>query len=345
MPTITSNSIFKTVITSNQSGRFKKLEFLGDAYLEFVITVLLFERFPNLQKKLLVEMMRDLLSNKHLGDLSRQIGLLKGTKSIPQGSKRHADVFEAYFGGIALEAGTTTYFDKRTSNVWEAWNKTTCFMLEKSKDKFMDFADLYASSTNERGCEIEIICGDTIDPLRKITQLRNNRMKDLAELFNAEPDDYERRFSLERLQVLGNTTLKYFLTKIYSDNLTDYTVKDLANLRDSRMKDSKIIGLTGKYLDQPSYSLLYSLFNKNKNKLGFGPNAAIIKQFLGYLVATHYLNSSDKGMRELFLLGWNECESFVKSIYYDDMLKEARNKHRKFRHSKITDPRVLDSSY
>lgn len=345
MPTITSNSIFKTVITSNQSGRFKKLEFLGDAYLEFVITVLLFERFPNLQKKLLVEMMRDLLSNKHLGDLSRQIGLLKGTKSIPQGSKRHADVFEAYFGGIALEAGTTTYFDKRTSNVWEAWNKTTCFMLEKSKDKFMDFADLYASRTNERGCEIEIICGDTIDPLRKITQLRNNRMKDLTDLFNAEPDDYERRFSLERLQVLGNTTLKYFLTKIYSDNLTDYTVKDLANLRDSRMKDSKIISLTGKYLDQPSYSLLYSLFNKNKKKLGFGPNAAIIKQFLGYLVATHYLNSSDKGMRELFLLGWNECESFVKSIYYDDMLKEARNKHRKFRHSKITDPRVLDSSY
>lgn len=345
LPSIASNSIFKVIVAPNQTEKFKKLEFLGDAYLEFVVTVLLFEKFPNLQKKLLVEMMRDILSNKNLGYLSRQINLLTETENIPDDSKRHADVLEAYFGGIALEAGTTTYFDKRTDSVREAWNKTALFLLEKSKDKFTAFAALYALENNRRGSEIELICGDTIDPLRKLTQLRNNRMKDLTGLFNAEPDDYERRFSLERLQILGNTTLKYFLTKIYNDNLTDYRVKDLAKLRDSRMKDSKIISLTGKYLDQPSYSLFYSLFNKNKKKTGYGPNATRLKQFLGYIVATHYTKSSNKEMLELFLLGWNECESFVKAIYYDDMLNHVRNKHRKCRHCKITDPRVLDSGY
>lgn len=341
LPAIISKKLLKVIATPKQTDQFKKLEFLGDAYLEFVVTVLLFEKFPNIQKKLLVELLRNIISNKNLADLSKKIGFLKDRNNLADDSKIRADVLEAYFGGVALESGLSTHFGKPTNNVWQAWNDTTKFMIEKSKEQISDHDDLFSLGTCNLSDEFSDFYDDAGDSTRRLTRFRNNRMKDLISLFNTKPDDFQRRFAAERLQLLGNSTLKYFLTKLYNDNLTYFSVKNLANLRDSRMKDSKINFLINGLLGKPSYSLFYSLFNKNKKKVGHKPNVAHIKQFLGYIVATHYTNSSNKKMHDLFQVGWKECESFVKTIYYEDMMKQCKIKSRRGKQSSTVGPHIL----
>jgi dsRNA-specific ribonuclease len=324
LPKILDKNIFKLIHNPKINyEKFKKLEFLGDSYIEFIVSVFLFQRFPAFNKTLLVEKLRAIVNNKNLSDLSHKIGLTESTLYL----KSNADVLEAYFGGIALESGINTHYNKFSDNVWLNWKRTSLFFINNSSNVFDKREMLFTKNKFDSNLSItNIQCNDYEDPDRRIMQLKNNSLKDLKTLFYSNPDDYDKKIEIDRLQFLGNSALKFFLTKLYNDNLTTYSVGALSNMRDSSLRESKVLYLTDQYLKNPSYSRFYTIFNRRKNNTEPTLKSVYIKQYLGYIVATHYFDSLNMKNSKLFEIGWTECELLVKEIYYDYMVSRFKNK-------------------
>lgn len=86
----------------------ERLEFLGDAFLQFVISIIIYEKFPNFSEGQLSILRSNIVSNNRLLKLSQVYGFDKKLRknfndsSILTGNnKLYADVFEAYLGAIA----------------------------------------------------------------------------------------------------------------------------------------------------------------------------------------------------------------------------------------------------
>ncbi|GMM27832.1 ribonuclease III [Martiniozyma asiatica (nom. inval.)] len=85
----------------------ERLEFLGDTILQFIVTMLIYEKFPDFSEGQLSMLRSDIVSNKNLFKWSQTYGFDKLLKKnfndgIIFGDKKiYADVFEAYLGGVA----------------------------------------------------------------------------------------------------------------------------------------------------------------------------------------------------------------------------------------------------
>lgn len=309
-----SNKRLKTIIFGKQSDEsFKKLEFLGDAYIEFIISVLIFEKFPHISKFLLIETLMMIINNKNLSELSK---MFKLTNIDAKYHKSNADLLEAYFGGIALENGLNTHYGIFSKNIWKNWHSIGLLFLNNSAHLHVNKRDLLFNQSN-------VTNNNTEDSDRLLMQLKNNRYKDVKELFNLnDMNDIDKNFEIERLQFLGTSALKFFITKLYNDHLTSFKVSQLAVMRDISLKDDRIIKLADEYLKNPSYSILYSIFNKKNPKSNFILNSSHLKQYLGYLVATHFSEHSNIINQKLFEIGWVECELLIKSFYNNYMMSK-----------------------
>src|SRR5256885_2091794 len=89
----------------------ERLEFLGDSYLNFCVTNIIFREFPNLGPGELTALKAGLVSNANLNVWSRAYGLNNNLVmgysmahlQIPEkAEKLIADVFEAYIGGVII---------------------------------------------------------------------------------------------------------------------------------------------------------------------------------------------------------------------------------------------------
>jgi ribonuclease III len=91
----------------------QRLEFLGDAVLQLVLTEILFELFPGDREGVLSKRRSALANGVFLAQLAREIGLdaalrLGGSEEASGGRTRAAaleDAFEALIGAIYLDAG------------------------------------------------------------------------------------------------------------------------------------------------------------------------------------------------------------------------------------------------
>lgn len=91
----------------------QRLEFLGDAVLQLIITEELFRRFPDLPEGLLTKLRSRLVSRSGLSSLAVKIGLgeyvmLGKGEEATGGRKRQstlADAFEALIGAVYLDTG------------------------------------------------------------------------------------------------------------------------------------------------------------------------------------------------------------------------------------------------
>lgn len=322
LPKIHSQGLIDIVKTKKKPGTFKKLEFLGDAYIEFIVSVLLFEKSPMVPKNILVEAVQDMVSNRTLGGLAERCGLLKPGGRVVSEHKAQADIVEAYFGAVALESGISTRFNRLTHGLWHGWHSSSTFLHEVSKQRLVRREFLSPDKIHRWNNRVSVLEEEIGNPERHLMHLRNNSMKDLNRIFNTAKDDHEARFEVEKLEFLGNSALRFFLTKLYIDNLTSHAVGKLARMRDIGLRADKVALLSQRLWKIPTGNLAYNVFRKEKSAANFEPKANHVKQYLGYITATHYLDIQNVSSTKLFQIGWSECEALVKLMYNDHILKE-----------------------
>lgn len=91
----------------------ERLEFLGDAVLELVVSEKLYQDFPDKPEGWMTDIRSSLVRGKHLGDIAGDLGfsefvLLSRWESAAWGANNPsilADVFEAFLGAIYLDKG------------------------------------------------------------------------------------------------------------------------------------------------------------------------------------------------------------------------------------------------
>jgi ribonuclease-3 len=111
-------SIYKMAFThrslnlKNSTGvavSYERLEFLGDAMLDAVISKYLYDKVPQGDEGYLTKMRSKIVSREHLNELGKELDLIKLLKSrIPKanfGNNVHGNLFEALVGAIFLDRG------------------------------------------------------------------------------------------------------------------------------------------------------------------------------------------------------------------------------------------------
>ena len=91
----------------------QRLEFLGDAVLQLILTRELYQQFPNLSEGALTQARARLVNRRFLAERSRRLGLgahliLSHAEEVNGGRERPsilADAFEALLGALYLDAG------------------------------------------------------------------------------------------------------------------------------------------------------------------------------------------------------------------------------------------------
>lgn len=105
----THQSIVNNIYTSETNKvqfHNERVEFLGDAFLQFITTMMIYERFPNFSEGQLSLLRASIVSNKNLLEWSKLYKFDKALKknfndsAITGDNKLYADVFEAYLGGL-----------------------------------------------------------------------------------------------------------------------------------------------------------------------------------------------------------------------------------------------------
>lgn len=105
----------------------ERLEFLGDAVLELVVTDFLYRTYPEEQEGILTSWRASLVRTESIGDAGQKLGyepLIRMSKGEKQGSDRArmqilANAFEALIGAIYLEKGyddAATFITKHISS-------------------------------------------------------------------------------------------------------------------------------------------------------------------------------------------------------------------------------------
>jgi ribonuclease III len=110
-----SHTSYINEINEDRSKSYEKLEFLGDAILQFVITEYIFKNYPKLDEGELTRLRANIVQSASLSQFSLEIGLdqavLLGQGELKNsGNKRRSlmeDVFESLLGAIYLSSGLT----------------------------------------------------------------------------------------------------------------------------------------------------------------------------------------------------------------------------------------------
>lgn len=309
VPNIRTKNLRKIISNQKPESKYRQLEFLGDAYLDFVMSFILFSEFPKARSNILAQKKETYVTNKNFATLCYKSGIIELLKNKPENlsSKTYANIFEAYIGAIAFESGIPTYLnDFKAHNAWNGWKETIKFIIS-IEPQFKHYKmRKEISEFNHK---------------RRVLQISNTKYLDLKRLSNVQVDDFEGRFEVERLQFLGNSALKYFVSKIIVDHL-NFEVYRLSCLRDTRLQRRTISTLTTAYLKYPSFSLFYSIFKKKYDGKKNKACSNDVKLFLGYMIATHFTYSLDRKYEKMFGLGWSSCESLINGFYLDDVMNQ-----------------------
>lgn len=114
-----SHKSYANEMRLGQDEHNERLEFLGDAVLELVISDLLFENFPAAREGQMSKIRASLVNETSLAILARTVNLgdylfLGKGEALGDGREKNSlisDAFEAVIGAIYLDAGFATAFD------------------------------------------------------------------------------------------------------------------------------------------------------------------------------------------------------------------------------------------
>jgi len=133
----------KSVSTGSKKANNERLEFLGDAILDAVISHYLFNKFPLADEGFLTAMRSKIVNGKKLSALAKETGIHKLIKyNTPNGSSTriYEDAFEAFIGAIYLDRG---------------YLKTENFIKNKILGKYIDIEKLKYIDNNFKSKFIE----------------------------------------------------------------------------------------------------------------------------------------------------------------------------------------------
>lgn len=125
----------------------ERLEFLGDAVLEFVITETLYKSFPDKQEGYLTTLRANLVNTQNLAEMAKKLGigdLIHLSKGEEDGGGRKnpsllADTVEAIIGALYLDQGLTKVEEFIKQNlVTEIPDKVTK-PLKDPKSRFQEY--------------------------------------------------------------------------------------------------------------------------------------------------------------------------------------------------------------
>ena len=120
-------SLLETALTHSSlhpERSYERLEFLGDAVLDLVVSTALFEEHPDRQEGELSQMRAALISRPALGKVAERMGLLEWIRTaddpgLKRGASREkigADAFEALIGALYLDGGLAV--TEKVINFW-----------------------------------------------------------------------------------------------------------------------------------------------------------------------------------------------------------------------------------
>jgi len=101
---------------SPTAGHNERLEFLGDAVLEYVVSAFLYKEFPDKEEGFLTALRANIVNTKNLASLATKLSLgehLNLSKGEEQGGGRSnesllADTLEAVIGALFIDSGIAT---------------------------------------------------------------------------------------------------------------------------------------------------------------------------------------------------------------------------------------------
>ncbi|HBF87712.1 MAG TPA: ribonuclease III [Bacteroidales bacterium] len=122
----------------------ERLEFLGDAILDSIVTDFLFNKYPNEKEGFLTTMRSKIVNRNFLDNIGEQLDLnqfLKIQLSENSETKHHfGNAFEALIGAIYIDRG---------------YNKTKNFVIHKLINRFIDIEELQIANHNYKSRVIE----------------------------------------------------------------------------------------------------------------------------------------------------------------------------------------------
>lgn len=129
---------------SGHQINFERLEFLGDTFLDTLITEYLFDYFPNANEGELSKLRAKIVSREKLNEIGKKLGLIDMAKTAVHksnfGNDIHGDLLEALIGAIFVEMG---------------YNKAKAFVMEKIIVPFVDMESLNDSILSYKSVVIE----------------------------------------------------------------------------------------------------------------------------------------------------------------------------------------------
>jgi dsRNA-specific ribonuclease len=154
-----SSLIFTANAANPQSN--ERLEFLGDSYLNFCISNILYHAFPTLTPGELTALRSGIVSNANLNTWARAYGLQNhlvmgyslAYLQIPEkAEKLIADVFEAYIGGVIVSnpLGRTLVEEFLTALVQPVLEEQKLILDETVKVDKMAVSKLYEVATAQK---------------------------------------------------------------------------------------------------------------------------------------------------------------------------------------------------
>ena len=165
----------------------ERLEFLGDALLQFITSMIIYERFPNFSEGQLSILRSTIVSNSSLLKWSQMYGFDKQLRknlidsSILAGNnKLYADVFEAYLGGIAEQyMMETSEGETNVNDFMKGWFEVKSWIEELSEnhirgfDPSIVFKMQYSKSSKQ---DLRLLLGQNNNPDYIRVNLSNKRI-------------------------------------------------------------------------------------------------------------------------------------------------------------------------
>jgi dsRNA-specific ribonuclease len=235
---------------------YEKFEFLGDSFLELIVSVFLFNRYQNCNTNSIKPL---LISNKSLNELSQIYNLsslMITNASFPQHSKLHADLLESYLG-----AGATFLFMQKVNDIkylsdlvnWiESLMKTK---ISKSADNVLKFYSIKKVLSKKKNFYIK----------QEVT----NRIK------------LKKTASRNCIQQVGKSMIRFVITLILCEKNPYFNEEQLTKAREG-IYSSRSYKYLCKYLPAE--------MNKGMSIIGKKPadNTKILNICLGYYFLDSY---------------------------------------------------------
>lgn len=125
----------------------ERLEFLGDAVLEFVITETLYKSFPDKQEGYLTSLRANLVNTQNLSEIAKKLnigGLIHLSKGEEDGGGREnpsllADTVEAIIGALYIDQGLTKVEEFIKENLVTEIPEKTAKPLKDPKSRFQEY--------------------------------------------------------------------------------------------------------------------------------------------------------------------------------------------------------------